>query len=697
MTTMSHFNRLKWGEIPWLRSVEIERKVDKGDFAKIATVDPLPNEYEDSDVELGKSYTYRVKYVAENFSLYSNEVSKKLPDSLRRIKNKIKKFKPIYWSILSSQYTSSAVTSSDDSSMKLSFTSRTDRGMAQLVWDSKDIRDHYGFAYTESTLYADVKLNFRLTITGDIPDINDEQRGLVMVVRYRNSTTPKVVYIKNYATPVAGTTKTYDVELDFNTLKSEWNASTNVPNENIDHILFSVVSNSYTGTNLGEIEDGEYNALDFSSYSSGTVTFSSMAISGSNSDIEIGAIGVFGNSLGASTQYDMVWDLNPKRIIENLKALNYTGLMYHDCGSKMYPELVFNGSDFVTTDPMMTASGALNQPARDWHDAFARDLRNNNFSPIFAIPMELYYGRTEWAQKLFNGNSGYTIGFNPSIVISPTNDNAKYFLRKAFENFSDFLYNNGLPIKMAIRNPRWLIQNGTNKPCVYDESTVEKFVSQTGFTPIDLGDVYQALNKNDTASAAFKPWLQNTLGVFCQEIKTAVNQKYLTAQVSLSLYLADIFTDDPSIVDQINYPVNLWKSPNFDFVTLNSFGWINTRNPQLIIAKERSGIAINKLGYARTKVNYLAGEVPDALMAYDEGFLPDTPYASEIWKRVFGDIKNQHENAIDKFIVWSYSQVMENGLTFTDNLSFGYYLSDEYYEPYTDDERPYPDYILRLN
>lgn len=692
---MSHFNRLKWGEIPWLRSVEIERKIDKGQFEKIATVEPFPNEFEDGDVELGKAYTYKVKYVGENFFLYSNEVYKKLPDSLRVIKNKIKRFTPIYWTAIAGQHTSCAVTSNDENSMKLTMTSRTDRGMAQLNWDTLDTRDHSGFTYEESALYSDVTLKFRLSISGDIPDLTDEQRGIVMLVWHKNNNVPEIIFLRNYATAVSGVPKTYDVELDFNTIKTGFNGTESFNNNNIDSVLFSVVTNSFSGENDGEIGIGEFNALPVAEY--GTVTFSNVAISGSNSNLEIGAVGVFGNSLGVTTEYEMIWDLNPKRVVANLKALNYTGQIYHDCGSYRYVELSFNGSDFVNTDPLIDATPALNQPARDWHDAFARDLKSNNFNPIFAIPMEIdgRIARQDWAQKSFDGTLARTNELDPKIVLSPTNENVRQFLRKAFENFADFLYNNGLPIKLSIVNPRWLKLEQSNDPCVYDESTLSKFTLETDRVAIDLGDIYQALDKNDDDSKVFKPWLATTLGRFCQEIKQHVNSKYLTSQVSPSLYIADIFTDNASILSQINYPTTELASPNFDFVVLNSFGWIKGVNTQLTKSKDQVPVVISKLLYNRSKTVYLGGYVPDKTVADFEGFKPETPYASEIWKRIFGDIKNQHENAIDRFMISSYTQIMASSLTFTDNLSFGYYLSGEYFEPYTDDVRPYPDYILR--
>lgn len=692
---MSQFNKIIWNDIPWVDYSVIERKVGSGEFQIIGqTNEP---EFTDDDIELGKKYTYRVKYVNPNFYRYSNEVVKSLPDSLNIQQLKMKRFNPIYWRIDGNPESSFCVTSINDTSMKVSFTARTNKCLTGLIWDSFDSKDHFAISYSESRDYRNTVLKFRLTISGDIPDIFDEQLGLTMTVRHFGVDDVHYVAIKNYATPVTGSPKTYDVELDFDTIKAGFYADIDFNKSDITQVFFSIVTDSYSGVNnseeTGEISD--WSAL--SSNETGSVMFSGMMITGSNSDLNIGSISINRNSLGMCTSYDDHYDLNPRRLVKNLVALGYTGFMNHYCGMSHYPEFSWDNDAgrFQIVDTLETNGNVVNQPTIDWHDAFARELRVNGLTPIFSVSFEMYSaaGKEFWAQRDYNDNLGQTGYTPPSYFFSICHPNAKAYLHKAFEEFADVLYRNGHPVKMQIGESWWWINPSTNMPCVYDYQTRLAFNSDTGLYAPDLGDIYEAMDHTDSTSEAFKDWLQDTLGNFCIEIKSVLNSKYPSAQVAPLIFLPSIFTDNPSLATKINFPSDQYKYPNFDFFMLEAYDWLIQRNPVLSETAIKVKEVAQTLGYGNSRTYYLVGFVPDKTLASVYGFDNETNYAEELWKRIFGDIKNQQENPIEKILIWAYPQVMNQGLTFTDNESFGYFLGEEYYEPYTDD-RSYPDHIF---
>lgn len=698
--TMSQFNRLLWNNVPWAESVEIERKVDSAtEFTKIGEVtDKTIFEFKDENIELGKKYTYRLKFVNTNFHMYSNEVVKEFPDSLAIQHNAIKRFNPIHWRIDGNPESSFCVTSENDTSMRVTFTARTNKCLAGLIWDTIDGKDHAFLAYQPNQDYTNTTLKFRLSITGDIPDIFDEQLGLTMTIRHVNSTEVHYVAIRNYATRVGDTGKVYDVELDFNTIKAGFYADIEFNKTDISQVFFSVVSNSYNGTNNSEGTGGSSEWMPLAVNETGTVLFTNVSVTGSNSTLVQYGLPTSINSLGMCTSYDDHYDLNPRRLVQNLVALGYSGFMNHYCGMSHYPECVWDADagKFQIIDSLVHPDkNVVNLPTRMWHDAFARELKNNGFTPIFSVSFEMYSvaGREYWAQRDYNDNLGKTGYTPPSYFFSITHPNAKAYLFKAFEEMADILWNNDLPIKIQIGESWWWVNPTDNMPCVYDFATRTKFNQDTGLYAPNLGDIYEAMTHTDPTSVAFKNWLQDELGNFCIEIKHNLNVKYPTAQVAPLIFLPSIFTTDPSLATQINFPVDQYKSPNFDFFMLEAYDWLIQRNPTLGRTVTSVAEVALQLGYGRSKTYYLVGFVPDPSLAPVYHFKPDSNYAEELWKRIFGDFKNQQVNQIEKILVWAYPQVMAHALTFFDNPNFGYYLGEKYYEPVTDD-RPYPDHIF---
>lgn len=601
----------------------------------------------------------------------------------------MKRFDPVYWRVDGGSTASFSITNYLNG-FEVQFQTRMSDDLVGIVWDSKDDKDHRYLAYETRYDYSGVKWEFDMELSESMPKFNDVSLSPTLTIHYEDSLGRKgISYIAlwNYADePDSRNTR---IRLDFDNIRGGFGATSELNVKRITKMFFSGYTSNYNKDTVSPLAETN----------SGYVRVTNMELSGTNTVISRNRVIAEPHDVGMSTSYDDHYDLNPARIVDNLKALGYKGFLNHYCGMSHYPEMDWfddpSGGRFRIPDPLVDEGAiVVNPPTSRWHVKFAEALNASNMTPIFSVSWELYSqaAREEWCQREFNdrlGKTGYT---PPSYFASLCHENALAYLHKAYKEFGDTMVAGGCDVKLQIGEPWWWFNTDSLNPCVYDYQTRLAFNADTGLFAPDLGTITEAVEKNDPTSVAFKDWLRDKLGQTCRDFRTRIKEEFgESAEVCPLLFFPSILTHEPSLATYINYPKEHYAYPNFDFIMTEAYDWVIEQPPRLDLSHSAVGdIPIDDLGYPAEKVAYLSGFVPDKMIAYIYKLDYKKEYRSPIWQRILGDIKNNEPVGIMKQLVWAYPQVMFDSITIVED---GFYFGDTFLEVISDNT-PYPDDIF---
>ena len=594
----------------------------------------------------------------------------------------IDRFSPIYWRIDGPQTTSFAITNYGNG-FEASFRSRMTNDLVGISWDSYDTKDHKLLAYETKYSYAGVVWDFDIELSASMPVLNNPSLTPTLTVYYHDNGVDKIAYIVlfNYANNPSS--RTAHIHINWDTVKAGFSATDSFPVTNIQRISFSGFTSHYNGqsaTPLSQPEDGY-------------IRITNSVVTGTNAKLNLSRVVVPQHNYGICTSYDDHYDLNPQRLVNNMVALGYQGLVNHYCGMSHYPEMTWKSdiNKWQIPDTLVTGEAVINACTRKWHEKYAQALHNANMQPIFGVSFEMYsLGANEfWAQRDWNSNLGKTGYQPPSYFFSLSDQNALAYLHKVFIEFADTMVAGGCNVNMQIGEPWWWYNTDTNLPCVYDYPTKLAFNADTGLYAPDLGTIYEAMNKTGTPYDEFKTWLRNKLGQTCQNIRAAIKAKYANAQVCPLIFFPSIRSPIQTLATYINYPSQHYSYPNFDYIMTEAYDWL--LEAKLDLAHQAvSQIPTQDLGYPANKVAYLSGFVPDASIAYIYGFDNNKPYRTPIWQRIFGDMKNNVSLGLMKQFIWAYPQVMFDSITIdTTQAPNGFFVENTLYSPISDNT-PYP-------
>ncbi|WP_213070670.1 phage capsid protein [Acinetobacter baumannii] len=594
----------------------------------------------------------------------------------------IDRFSPIYWRIDGPQTMSFAITNYGNG-FEASFRSRMTNDLVGISWDSYDTKDHKFLAYETKYSYAGVVWDFDIELSASMPVLNNPSLTPTLTVYYHDNGVDKIAYIIlfNYANNPSS--RTAHIHINWDTVKAGFSATDSFPVTNIQCISFSGFTSHYNGqsaTPLSQPEDGY-------------IRITNSVVTGTNAKLNLSRVVVPQHNYGICTSYDDHYDLNPQRLVNNMVALGYHGLVNHYCGMSHYPEMAWKSdiNKWQIPDTLVTGEALVNACTRKWHEKYAQALHNANMQPIFGVSFEMYsLGANEfWAQRDWNSNLGKTGYQPPSYFFSLSDQNALAYLHKVFIEFADTMVAGGCNVNMQIGEPWWWYNTDTNLPCVYDYPTKLAFNADTGLYAPDLGTIYEAMNKTGTPYDEFKTWLRNKLGQTCQNIRAAIKAKYANAQVCPLIFFPSIRSPIQTLATYINYPSQHYSYPNFDYIMTEAYDWL--LEAKLDLAHQAvSQIPTQDLGYPANKVAYLSGFVPDASIAYIYGFDKNKPYRAPIWQRIFGDMKNNVSLGLMKQFIWAYPQVMFDSITIdTTQAPNGFFVENTLYSPISDNT-PYP-------
>ncbi|WP_043969811.1 MULTISPECIES: non-contractile tail sheath protein [Acinetobacter] len=594
----------------------------------------------------------------------------------------IDRFSPKYWRIDGPQTMSFAITNYANG-FEAAFRSRTTTDLAGISWDSYDVKDHKLLAYETKYDYSGTVWDFDIELSASMPALNNETLTPTLTVYYHEDGVDKVAYVVlfNYANQPAS--RSAHIHINWDTVKAGFSATDSFPVSNIQRISLSGFTLSYNG----------HSTLPLLQPEDGYIRITNSVTTGPNAKLSLSRVSVPLHDYGICTSYDDHYDLNPQRLVDNMAALGYHGLINHYCGMSKYPELYWDTTinKWQIPDTLVTNQAVVNPCTRKWHEHFAQALHSAGMQPVFGVSFEMYsLGAKEfWAQRDWNSNLGRTGYEPPSYFFSPCDQNALAYLHKAFIEFADTMAVGGCPVNMQIGEPWWWYNQGTDLPCVYDYPTKLAFNADTGLYAPDLGTIYDAVHKTGTPYDEFKAWLRNKLGQTCRDIRTVIKTKYPQAKVCPLIFFPTIRTPIETLATDINYPSEHYSYPNFDYIMTEAYDWI--LEARLGLAHQAvSEIPTLDLHYPVDKVAYLAGFVPDSSIAHLYGFDKTKAYRTPIWQRVFGDMQNNNALGLMKQFIWAYPQVMQDSVTIDIvQAPNGFFVENTLYTPINDDT-PYP-------
>ncbi|AWD90669.1 hypothetical protein [Pseudomonas phage Nerthus] len=97
--------------------------------------------------------------------------------------------------------------------------------------------------------------------------------------------------------------------------------------------------------------------------------------------------------LGIATSFDDIANTSPRRVVEDMYALGYRGIINHYMGISNYPKLVYYED---TGQFQLSKTECLDEVVRLWHEDFLQQCIRLNFECIIAVSMEVFYDYVKW-------------------------------------------------------------------------------------------------------------------------------------------------------------------------------------------------------------------------------------------------------------------------------------------------------------
>jgi hypothetical protein len=602
------------------------------------------------------------------------------------VSSRVERFVPKFWTVDGPRSANFCLTTAGRSA-RVDFTSRLDNDLVGLIWASEDTHDHRMLAYATNRDYRGCVLDFDLTVGGSAPAINDVTKALALTINGRDAagvTTQWIIPLFRYMNPNDITTAHYSghVTLNFDALGSGFNADVPVYTGDIDNFFISCITSGWFVGSTGTALSGNQTAF---------LQLDNVTATGGNSTIIANQGVVPAHSLGMCTSYDDHYNQSPERILANTYALGYRTDINHYCGMSVFPEKKWNstlGQLQVVNTPGGDTTDPISLSARVWHANFLSIAHSYGYNVTYSVSFETYsvYTNTDWVQRDWEGRFGFTGYSPPSYLFSPCNTQGMQYLKACFLSIANVMYSVGAgpngKRQIQIGEPWWWVQTDNNHPCIYDNATRTAFNAATGLFMASVGDVFSANPNSPAINASMTTFVRNALGQACQDIRTYLRGTYSDVWVSLLPFLPTIESCD--FERAINRPDSYYAYPNFDFFQTEAYDWI------IFNQMDKVPFAItyprDTLGYPTNRIQYLAGFVPDltssGTSSIPPGFDPSVG-PKTLWKRIFTNTHDFEADAIWKQLVWAYTIVMRDSITYREKGSIrAFYYRGKYVQVY---------------
>lgn len=502
--------------------------------------------------------------------------------------------------------------------------------LAGLIWDSEDRWDHPLLAYETVRDYARLTLRFRWRSSGIMP--LDATDGPTLTIEGRDSSgAPRSWYVRlwNYA---SGTPTDAAITLPFSALDGGFllpGEADPVHPHDIDRMFVSLVPPSYTG------EPGR-----LPQPAEGWVEISDIACDGERAVIGLADAMLPEHTLRMATGYDDAYNQSPERLLRQIRALGYRGIINHYVGMSHYFRLETLGAGLYVS----LAGGTLNTPCAAWHRDFAARALGAGFETIFSLSYELFDAHSyhDWKQRAENGDPALTGWVPPSTLLSPAHDGAIGYLRSVGRAFAAIQRDAGQPVRFQIGEPWWWIMPD-GRICLYDGAASDAF----GALNISISNIRAPMN---AAQRAMLDKAGELLADSTAALANAVREEAGEAGATLYLlvYLPTVLDRAAPDAQRANVPIG-WSVPAFDVLQLEDYDWTVAGDH----AGTASGVAATtaRLGYPLAAQEYFAGFVLK-------------PEDAPQWQAIAEAVAQAETRTPGRNYVWALPQVARDGFTY---------------------------------
>lgn len=288
-------------------------------------------------------------------------------------------------------------------------------------------------------------------------------------------------------------------------------------------------------------------------------------------------------------------------------------------------------------------------------------LHERGYTFVNSVAYEVldFFMPEHWKQRNHIGNPALSGWYPPSCFVRPTSDEAISYLANVQTQVIQQAVEVGLPVKFQIGEPWWWDgsystgEDDKNAPCIYDPYTIAQYKAETGMD-VPLPHITSIFNEVADNQWPYVYWLRDKLGYSTNAIRDKVKAQFADRQLDATLlfFTPQIMSPASELTRVMNFPIEHWQIPNYDFVQIEDYDWIIAGRLDLVPLTFDA--AFNVLGYPRSVTHYFTGFI---LNAWDY----------HIWPWIDKAIRMAKEAEMPYIYVWSYTQVMRDSILY-DNL-----------------------------
>ncbi|HEX8191461.1 MAG TPA: DUF2460 domain-containing protein [Allosphingosinicella sp.] len=529
----------------------------------------------------------------------------------------VKRFDARYWTVDFPRPMMASVVTTEPHSLRVEAIFYRADDLAGLIWQSEDRHDHPLLAYETSRDFRRCILRFRWRSEGLVP--LDAVHGPTLTIEGRDADgMARSWYVRlwNYAD---GSPTDAQVTLDFADLASGWAGDDAVWTGDVDRMFVSLAPPGYSGTPAMLAAPAE-----------GWAELSGIACDGSGSVLAIGDGLLPAHGLRIASGYDDSYNLTPARLLRNILALGWRGVINHYVGMSHYFRL---GAD-------MKVNGALNEPCAAWHRDLLARAGALGFEVILSLSYELFDAHCPdaWKQRAQNGDPALTGWSPPSALLSPAHADAMAYLRTIALAFAGLAAAAGQRVRFQVGEPWWWVMPD-GRICLYDAAAA------AALDPAAIPDMRAALGPEQKATLdAAGDLLAASTASLCAAVKAA----HASAETLLLAYLPTVL--DPQMLEarRANLPPG-WASPAFDVLQLEDYQWVTEkRRAWSRAARQEAG---ERLAYPAQRQHYISGFV---LRSEDR----------EQWASIAAAADAAAAAGVAETFVWALPQVLRDGFVY---------------------------------
>lgn len=288
--------------------------------------------------------------------------------------------------------------------------------------------------------------------------------------------------------------------------------------------------------------------------------------------------------------YDDEYDKNPKRLIESLRMLGYSGMLNLYIGaSHFYDKWGQEGVQSSNEkDMVLDHTKGINKAFETWLHHLLQSMKINGFNDIvISVAMENLQMPEEWKQRMADGEPAQSGWQPPTSFYSVNSKDVKTFIDRITRECLDIVVEEGLrPILQLGESWYWWqefkpgdvnMPYEGRPPCFYDEGTMSRFREDTGYElPLFYNSEVEMTDKNREVAEK----LRDYLGEYTNFMKAIAND-YSNSQFTTLFFPPSVLDGDrvPEIMRIVNSPFEYWKRPNLDFIQIEDYDWVTGEVP----------------------------------------------------------------------------------------------------------------------